>query len=419
MALILRAIMVLYPLVNIIIFSSLFFLAIMALAKKTNTPNGYRFLSLFFILVSFIFADEVLSNTGLYTDYFVLTIVFQPTLYAIAPAFYLAVVYLTAINKKIFPAIILHFIPYFILIALFFTIYILANTHNPPLPDNTTNGNTSQSDLIFLLFLFAQIFIYLFLSVKQLKKHKQTLPLFASSIAENDYNWLYKIIAGVSFLSIIWLAETLIGNPRLSFYFSFIYLIGTYYIGVQLVRQKDVFPFSKEQTESIGDLINEQGNISKKEIDTGASGKEDIISVDKPADISELFRTIPEKKKILSAEKTEQYKEQLLKLMEIEKPYLDNCITLPKLGKLLLLNTYQTSYLINDCFNENFYTFINRYRVDECKRMLESKQHNHLSILGIGYEAGFNSKTAFNTTFKKITGLSPKEYKERKDKEGE
>ena len=83
---------------------------------------------------------------------------------------------------------------------------------------------------------------------------------------------------------------------------------------------------------------------------------------------------------------------------------------------MIPLNTYQTSYIINTCFNENFYGFVNRYRIEECKRMLESNEYNNLSILGIAFEAGFNSKTAFNTTFKKLTGLSPKEYKDRLDK---
>ena len=67
---------------------------------------------------------------------------------------------------------------------------------------------------------------------------------------------------------------------------------------------------------------------------------------------------------------------------------------------------------INNCFDENFYTFINRYRLEDCKAMLVNEKYNHLSILGIAFEAGFNSKTAFNTAFKKNTGLSPKEFKE-------
>jgi AraC-like DNA-binding protein len=398
----------LYQLISIAISSSLFFLAIMTLAKKTRSLNGYRFLSVFFIFLSFIFADEAFNNTRLYTDYPLPAIIFQPVLYAIAPAFYLAVVYLTAVNKKLSAAILLHFLPYLILTGLYIIIYFLTDTDRLSLPDDTAAGNSNLTDLIFLLLLFAQIFIYLYLSVRKLKRHEQTLPLFVSSMANNDYRWIYKIIIGLSILSVIWLAETIFDNAQLSFYFSFIYLTGVYYTGIQVIRQKDVFPFSKEQTVSIAALINETG--------IEAPVSETVISDNPPEASNGLTAIKTGKKQVLANEKLQHYKEQLLKLMENGKPYSDSDITLPKLGKMLLLNTYQTSYLINTCFGENFYTFINRYRVEECKRLLESNQYNHLSILGIGYEAGFNSKTAFNTTFKKITGLTPKEYKDRVDK---
>ncbi len=120
------------------------------------------------------------------------------------------------------------------------------------------------------------------------------------------------------------------------------------------------------------------------------------------------------KKAVIHPEKIEFYKLRLTELIEKEKPYLDSEITLPKLGKMLGLNTYQTSYLINTGFQENFFTFINRYRIAECKHMLRNKKWDHLSVLAIAFEAGFNSKTAFNTAFKKSTGLSPKEFRAQK-----
>ncbi len=408
--------MSLYQLISTATFSSLFFLAMLMLAKKANSLNGYKFLSLFFIFLSFVFADVAFNNTGLYTNYPVLAVIFQPVVYAIAPAFYLAVVYLTAVNKKITAFLLLHFIPYFIFLCLYILILFITGTEKPSVFDNSADSNTKPVDVFFSLFLFAQIFIYLYLSVRQLKRHERTLPLFVSNLADNDYHWVYKIIIGISILSVIWLLETIFNNKQLSFYFSFIYLTGVYYIGIQAIRQKDVFPFSKEQNESIEELIEKQDIFNTVKIDYSPNTEETELTDKKPDTNPEPTNTIPGKRKVLSAEKMDYYKEQLLKLMEHEKPYLDSDITLPKLGTMLLLNTYQTSYLINACFIENFYTFINRYRVDECKRMLESTHYNHLSILGIGHEAGFNSKTAFNTTFKKLTGLSPKEYKVQLDK---
>jgi len=64
---------------------------------------------------------------------------------------------------------------------------------------------------------------------------------------------------------------------------------------------------------------------------------------------------------------------------------------------------------LNTGFGENFYAFVNRYRVEEAKQLLTTRV-KALSMLGIAYEAGFRSKTTFNNAFKKHTGLSPSQY---------
>jgi len=74
------------------------------------------------------------------------------------------------------------------------------------------------------------------------------------------------------------------------------------------------------------------------------------------------------------------------------------------------VSTHDLSYLLNDSFGVNFFNFVNRYRVDEAKRLMLSGQNKHLNLLGIAYSAGFNSKTTFNIAFKKQTGLSPSEF---------
>lgn len=395
--------MTLFQLISIATFSSLFFLAILTVAKKNNPVIGYRFLSLFFILVSFIFADEAFTITGVYNFYPGLVIIFQPATFAVAPAFYLAVVYLTSVNKKISLGILVHFIPFVLVMTLF-----IINAVTYPFTERsfTVTGKVMErtADLIFIVFLFVQVFTYLFFSSKKLKRHRNNLPLFASNLSGNEYDWINKLIIGLLVLCIVWLAEAVLDNLQTSFLFSFIYLAGTYYLGIQIIQQKDVFPFSQEQKESVAAIIGEKENRRQESA---------IISDTAGINPKELIKIKAERKQVLSEEKIQLYKVQILQLMEDAKPYLDCDLTLPKLASMLLLNTYQTSYLINSCFSENFYTFINKYRVDACKKMLENKEYANLSILGIGYEAGFNSKTAFNTTFKKITGYSPMEYQDQ------
>ncbi|MEO7991195.1 MAG: helix-turn-helix domain-containing protein [Chryseolinea sp.] len=392
--------MILNPFINTASIGCLFFLAILTLTKKSNTPLGYRFLSLLFILLALIFTDDVLEYYSVFNTHPWLIIVFEPLVYAFAPLIYLAVSYLTTIRKELSPMIIFHFIPYVLLVGLY-VISVYADD-NPGEPD-AIDEKTLEAFLLTLFYI--QIFFYLYFSITQLKRHRLNLPLFVSNLSDNDYHWLFKTIIGLSALAFLSLIEVIFHQGNLSLYFSFLYLVGFYYVGIQVSKQKDVFPFTKDQMESVADLIHDHQHVTEKEVKVESAL---TLENNDPHQIS-----MPERKKVISEEKITHYKQQLEVLMELEKPYLDSEITLPKLAELLKLNTYQASYLINSCFNENFFTFVNRYRLDKCKRMLIDPTYNHLSILGIAFECGFNSKTAFNTSFKKYVGLSPKEFKEQ------
>jgi AraC-like DNA-binding protein len=97
--------------------------------------------------------------------------------------------------------------------------------------------------------------------------------------------------------------------------------------------------------------------------------------------------------------------------MKNQKLFLDSELNLIKLSSISGIPLHQLSYTINNGFNENFFMFVNRFRIEEAKKLILDPKMNYLSILGIGFEVGFNSKTVFNTTFKKITGFTPTSFK--------
>ena len=97
--------------------------------------------------------------------------------------------------------------------------------------------------------------------------------------------------------------------------------------------------------------------------------------------------------------------------MEKEKPYLEMGLTLAVLAGKLFVSSNHLSQVINEKLNKSFFDFVNGYRVEEAKRLLVSPLSSRLSILGIGMEAGFSSKSAFYTSFKKLTGMTPSKFK--------
>ena len=116
------------------------------------------------------------------------------------------------------------------------------------------------------------------------------------------------------------------------------------------------------------------------------------------------------KKELLDEESVAAHKAKLQHLFETEKPYLNPDLTLRTLANQLGIHANQLSWLLNDGLEKNFNTFINHYRVEEFKASAHLPENSHLTIMSIAYDCGFNSKTVFNTYFKKETGLTPKEF---------
>lgn len=124
------------------------------------------------------------------------------------------------------------------------------------------------------------------------------------------------------------------------------------------------------------------------------------------------------KKTKLDSLKTEEYKQQLGNLLENEKIFRDETISLQSLAKKLSIPSYQLSQIINEKFHKNFYDLVNSYRIEEAKKRLLEYGENKPTILEIAFEVGFNSKSAFNRAFKKYTKINPTGFKNKYHTEG-
>ena len=103
----------------------------------------------------------------------------------------------------------------------------------------------------------------------------------------------------------------------------------------------------------------------------------------------------------------------LVRFMDREKPYLDPTLNLHKLAELSAIPSSKLSRTINHFGQVNFYDFVNAYRVETVKEKIQHGELEHLSMLGLAMDSGFNSKASFNRIFKKHTGLTPSAYKKQ------
>ena len=115
----------------------------------------------------------------------------------------------------------------------------------------------------------------------------------------------------------------------------------------------------------------------------------------------------------LSEEKISDMTKLIVSAMEADKLFQEPELTLQNLSDKMKLPSYQVSQAINDGLKKTFYDLVNGYRVEEAKRLLVDSSNNNYTILSVGFEAGFNSKTTFNTVFKKFTGFTPSEFRTR------
>lgn len=98
------------------------------------------------------------------------------------------------------------------------------------------------------------------------------------------------------------------------------------------------------------------------------------------------------------------------------KPYLDSELTIQDMADDMDIQVSEVSTALNQGMNKNFFTFINEFRVNEAKSRILDNKNKHLTLLAIGYDSGFNSKSSFNALFKKHTGVTPSQFKKQAEK---
>jgi len=147
-----------------------------------------------------------------------------------------------------------------------------------------------------------------------------------------------------------------------------------------------------------------QPDLNKETVEKDMREAEKVESFREEKENQPVIKGLPETKitEIIS---------RLIQLMEKDKLYQEHELTIQTLSDKLGIPSYQVSQAINDGLKKNFYDLINGYRVEEAKRLLVDPKNQNFTILSVGFEAGFNSKTTFNTVFKKFTGITPTEFR--------
>lgn len=108
-----------------------------------------------------------------------------------------------------------------------------------------------------------------------------------------------------------------------------------------------------------------------------------------------------------------EHSHRIKEVMRTQKLFLNPDLTLPELANICDLTTVKTSQALNRVLGKNFYTFVNEYRADQFIHDLKNPEFNHLSLIGLAYKCGFQSKSTFNKFFKSYTDYTPSQYRKK------
>ena len=357
----------------ILIFGSLILLSFLTIANPLNVnKKANSWFGIFLFLWSTFRLDEIAGFAGIrelssqFTVFLGFIQFFTPIL------FYLSIVSFTNPNNRFSLAD----TKYLVLPMIYLMILLFRQTE----------WGNKQPGIRFILLglILLQVMLYSISSYIRIRKHQQKILLFSSSTNEIDLNWLEYIITSVLLLSlVISIYDLFLNSLSLNISINIACLIVVFSTAYFSLKQKEIFPADEKQ-------------------------RKEIILIEESEPLSEM------KKKLISDADLVLLKSRLIELMQSRKSFLDCELNLIRLAELIPMTPHQLSYVINSGFNENFFHFINKFRVEKAKELLLKEEVNNLSILGIAFESGFNSKTSFNTTYKKITGLTPSEFKKRR-----
>lgn len=288
-----------------------------------------------------------------------------------APALYLSIRSYTSLNKGFRPSHLLHFIPFAVFTVFRLPFFITGKNFE------FTDGTAVIVFFILRMALPVQSLIYWGLSLRKLTAHAAHINEFSSSVEKTDLSWLKNFLWTLGILLFTWFNLIFFGISAIEEFTAVIYLFCIFFLSYFAFRQKEVYDYGPKELAELSGIIEEASTPLKT------------------------------RQKRLSDTRMQELDSKLQIAIADEKMFLENELTLPVLASTIGCTANELSYLINELYQENFYSFINRHRVEEAKSLLLSEQFTTLNVIGIAYQSGFNSKTTFNTMFKKQTGLSP------------
>jgi AraC-like DNA-binding protein len=239
--------------------------------------------------------------------------------------------------------------------------------------------------------IFLQFSLYIAFSLDLIAQHKKAATQHFSNSRQTSLSWLYTMIL---FFTALMIGTTMNGllarTPLANHYlltFTVIVLAMLIFINRVLLKALNTPYFFAFEEGGAGEGIAPPPDASPDlpSLFAAASGKNDNAAM----------------------------AQRLRQFMQNEKPWLDPDLSLEQLATGIGQKPRMLSLVINETLGQNFFDFINHYRIEEAKRLLTNPVDQKITVSEVLYQVGFNSKSSFNTLFKRYTGVTPTEFRRK------
>ncbi len=345
-----------------------------------------------FLIVSAIDSDSIFLSNYIYPKYPALGLFLNSFVFTKMPLLYLYLVSVTFSEFKLKWKHLWHSLPFLVNFIIFIPRFYAVGTEEQLEylgPQSTSDG---QIELQFsYILIHAQIFVYLVLSFVLVNKYRKLLLENYSNASLFNYKWLFQFLVIFSVEAVTASLKNLFlffGSKEAYFYsmllttlVAFGYII---WLVLKSIRHPELFRGIDSKLQLVTKLIHDEGNQGESAISN---------AVDSNA-----------QKEIL--EKLENH-------MKVNEPFMDSSLSVYDLAKQINVPSRDLSIAINHILNKHFFDYVNEYRIKKAMEIFKNTNDDKLTVLEVLYEVGFNSKSSFNTAFKKFTGTTPSEFKRK------
>lgn len=374
--------------INMFVLSNALMLGLLFLIVKSENKKANIFLGLFLLSISIQISNDFVGELAIEEELGFSLIIVEPFLFALPLLFFYL---LKTINKKSKNWYYMLFIP-----GIFHNVLLRSDSFLL-----LENGIRNYETVFYFLEILLMAYAFRILQI-----HKNNISGFYSDLEQKSLIWLKSIFILVTLMHSFNIVTILFDLSNVEMFelvaenASFGLLVFTIvWIAYYGLSQPQIFRQP---------LFIESNNIIKKG-ETNLIDNQKAIIERSIQSTDEELKTTGIKDSNCSESDIQQFNEIKKKIQEQElftNPKLD----LRVLSEVLGVKEKELSRLINQCGKINFYQFINEYRIGKFKELVQSPEAYQFSLLGLATQAGFSSKSTFYAAFKKLEGMTPKQY---------